>query len=65
MDDKGTISSERYPESGTFGFAARKDADPTVRHYTVVRESNDGPWRLLKAWRTDEKGKTTEEYFVP
>jgi hypothetical protein len=64
-NDKGVLSSERHPSQGTFGFAARKEADPTVCHYTVVRKSKDGPWRLLKGWRTDENGKTIEEFPVP
>jgi hypothetical protein len=64
-DDKGTISSETHSELGIFVFAARKDADPTVCHYTVARSSRNGPWRLLKAWRTDENGKTIEEFALP
>ena len=63
-DDRGTISFEAHPDPGTFGFAARKEGDSTVCHYTVVRESK-GPWRLLKAWQTDENGKTIGEFPLP
>ncbi len=64
-NDKGTISLETHPDPETFGFAARKPGDSTVCHYTVTRTSKCSPWRLRKAWRTDENNKTIEELPVP
>lgn len=37
----------------------------SLYHYTCVRTSNSGPWKLQKAWRTDSNGNTIEEYPVP
>ncbi len=53
----------RLPNSGTCD--AAKEGDPTIYHYTVVRDAKDGAWKLQKAWRTDAKGKVIEEYPVP
>lgn len=64
-NDKGTISLESHPDSRTFGFAARKQGDSSVYHYIINRTSDDGPWTLLKAWQTDQAGKTIEEFPVP
>lgn len=64
-DDRGIVSSETHSDPGVFDFTARKEADPTVCHYTVARKSKEGPWALVKAWRTDENGKTIEEFPLP
>src|SRR5581483_10630198 len=64
-DDKGTISFETYRDPGIFGFAARKEAEPTVCHYTIMRKSKEDSWKLQKAWRTDKSGKTIEEFPLP
>jgi hypothetical protein len=70
-DEKGTYPAsswmkaqpEDYPVSRTFEF--KKDgADPSNCHYTVVKASKDGGWRLQKAWRTDENARVVEEYSV-
>lgn len=42
-----------------------KNGDSSIYHYTVIRTSKHGPWKLHKAWRTDSDGKTLEEYPVP
>ena len=44
---------------------ARKNEGSSIYHYTVVRASEEGPWRLQKAWRTDQTGRMLEEYPVP
>lgn len=64
-NDKGTIRLETHPDLETFGFSARKQGDSSVCHYTVTRTSNDGAWKLQKAWRTDQHNKTIEEFPVP
>jgi hypothetical protein len=42
-----------------------KNGDPSVYHYTLTRTSRRGPWKLQKAWRTDQHGHTIEEYPLP
>ncbi len=42
-----------------------KNGDSSIYHYTVTRTSKDGSWKLQKAWRTDDNGKTLEEYPIP
>jgi len=44
---------------------ARKKGDSSTYHYTVIRASEKGSWKLQKAWRTDQDGKTIEEFPVP
>ena len=50
-------------QSATFGFS--KKSDLFICHYTVARASESSPWNLQKAWRTDQNGKTIEEFPVP
>ena len=38
---------------------------PSLYHYTCVRTSRNGSWKLQKAWRTDSDGKMLEEYPIP
>ena len=42
-----------------------KNDDSSIYHYKVTRASEEGPWKLQKAWRTDQTGRTLEEYPVP
>jgi hypothetical protein len=42
-----------------------KNGDSSVYHYTFTRAAKQDPWKLQKAWRTDQKGHTMEEYPVP
>jgi hypothetical protein len=42
-----------------------KDGDASVYHYVVRRLSDGHSWRLHKAWRTDQSGKTIEQFPVP
>jgi hypothetical protein len=48
-------------QSVTVGFWKK---DSSICHYTVVRASTDGAWKLQKAWRTDQNNKTIEEFPV-
>ena len=43
----------------------RKKDDPSTYHYTVIRVAKIGSWKLQKAWRTDQDGKTIQEFPVP
>jgi hypothetical protein len=42
-----------------------KNGDSSIYHYTVTRASEAGPWKLQKAWRTDQTGRTLKEYPLP
>jgi hypothetical protein len=42
-----------------------KNGDVSIYHYTVIRTSKRDPWKLQKAWRTDQNGHTIEEYPLP
>lgn len=44
---------------------ARKNGDPSTYHYTVIRASATGSWKLQKAWLTDQDGTTIEQFRVP
>ena len=43
----------------------QKQGDPSMYHYAVIRASEKGSWKLQKAWRTDQNGRTLEKYPVP
>jgi hypothetical protein len=64
-NDKGKLSAETHPDPETFGFAAGKEGDSMVCHYLIARNSKESPWRLKRAWRTDQNGKVIEEFSVP
>lgn len=64
-NDQGTISPETHSDTETFGFSARKQGDDTICHFTVTRASTDSPWRLQKAWRTDQNNHIIEVFPVP
>ncbi len=42
-----------------------KKGDSSIFHYELSRASEDSPWKLQKAWRTDQNDHTIEEYPVP
>jgi hypothetical protein len=52
--------SGAYPFSQGFDF--HKTGDSSVYHYDVLQAFQNGPWKLKKAWRTDQNGKMIEEY---
>lgn len=60
--DKGAVTLEGYSNSVTV--AISKNGDSSLYHYSVSQQSKDGPWKLQRAWRTDQKGRVTEEYSV-
>lgn len=62
-NDEGAIYLEPYPNYEAFD--GRKNGDSCIYHYQVARNSNDSPWKLKKAWRTDQDSKTVEEYSAP
>jgi len=62
-NEEGPIYLEAQPDAQTYDF--RKNGDPVTSHYRVMRESKDHPWKLQKAWRTDQNGHPIEEDPVP
>jgi hypothetical protein len=52
-----------YLDSGTWD--ALKNGDSSIYHYTFARTVKNGPWKLQKAWRTDQNGHTLEAYLLP
>jgi len=53
-----------HPNSMTVDHV-RKKGDSSSYYFTVVRASEDSPWKLQKAWRTDAQDHTLETYPVP
>lgn len=51
-----------FPDDVTFNFGTVGDA--AIYHYELTRPSPHERWKLIKAWKTDGKGNTTE-YTVP
>jgi len=62
--DKGEAALETYsyfaPKSVTLRI--RKQGDRSFYHYTLIRPSEAAGWQMQKAWRTDRKGRTLEQY---
>jgi len=54
---------ERCPQSATLD--VQKNGDSSIYHYAVSRASEGSPWKLQKAWRTDQDDHAIEEYPVP
>ena len=51
-----------YLDTGTWDVV--KSGDSSVYHYAFTRTSKNGLWKLQKAWRTDQNGKTVEAWKV-
>ncbi len=61
---KGTEAAQlRAPNWVSFD-QVRKKGDSCVYHYDLWRPSQGKPWRLQRAWRTDQNGHTVEEYTI-
>ena len=60
---KSPDNPDIYPFSPTFNVT--KNGDVSKYHYTFVKTSKNAPWKLQKAWRTDAKDHTVEEYPIP
>jgi hypothetical protein len=66
-DDKSVAKSASFSCRSTLtgSLTVRKIGDSSVYHFQVIRASEDSPWKLQKAWRSDKKGNAIEEYPVP
>lgn len=63
-DDHGRLDYSG-PHSNALTFTCSKNGDSSIYHYTIARASKDSPWKLQKAWQTNQNGRTIEEYPVP
>jgi hypothetical protein len=70
-DDHGKTTTFHFnhgfsPYLDTATVETLKNGDSSsLYHYTFTRTAENGPWKLQKAWRTDQKGHTIEEYPLP
>jgi len=46
-------------------FEVEKTGETSIYHYQVRRATEGSLWKLVKAWRTDARGRVLEEYPVP
>jgi len=44
---------------------SQKKDNPSIYHHTLVRESKDSPWKIQRAWRTDQIGREIEQFPIP
>jgi hypothetical protein len=62
---KGATYLETNSNSGlksSVTFDVLKNGDSSIYHFTVTRASKDSPWKLQKAWRTDQNDHAIEKY---
>ncbi len=45
-------------------FLVNETGEAFTNHYTLVRPDKGAAWRLDKAWRTNPRGRTVEEWPV-
>ena len=62
-NDSGTFYLEAYPNYEAFD--GSKNGGLFRYHYQVSQMAKGSSWKLQKAWRTDQDGKTVEEFPVP
>ena len=55
--------STNYPWSRTFRLYRGKE-EQFLYHYTLVKESPEASWKLDRAWKTDTRGNTIEEFSL-
>jgi hypothetical protein len=64
--DKGDFTYHLSFPDNLATFEGRKNGDGSnIYHYKFMRASKDHPWKMQKAWRTDQHDHITEEYVVP
>lgn len=51
-----------YPITVTFDAAV--NGEEFLLHYQLERASQNGPWQLKRAWRTDQAGQAQHEYSL-
>jgi hypothetical protein len=63
-DDHGQLHYFFGAHSNALIFTSSKNGDSLIYHYAIARASNDGPWKLQKAWQTDKNDKMIQEFPV-
>jgi hypothetical protein len=63
-DDKGQLACSG-PRTSPLTLTIRKTGDSFIYHYTIARASQDSPWKLQKAWQTDQNGRMIQEFPMP
>jgi hypothetical protein len=65
-DEREPVYSDTfsYPDPQSVIVILLKDGHAFRYYYTITRASADSQWKLTKAWRTDEGGRTIEQYAV-
>jgi hypothetical protein len=68
--DHGKTTAFHYnhvpsPYLDTATWDALISGNSSIYHYTFTRTAKNGPWKLQKAWATDQTGHTVEEYPLP
>jgi len=61
--EDASISLEGHPGPETYVF--RKESALSTCHYRIGRTSKTAPWKLQKAWRTDQHDVLVEKFPVP
>ena len=65
-EEPGRSSNIKFdPATNTTAVDTLKDGDPSIYHYLVRHKSGGNSWKLQRAWRTDQSGKTVEEFSAP
>lgn len=69
-EDRGTTTAFQFnhdasPYLDTATWDVLKNGDSSIYHYTFTRAAKNAPWKLQKAWRTNQNGHTIEEYPLP
>lgn len=69
-DSHGTLTAFHFTQAAspyldTATWDGQMNGDSSIRHFSLTRTSKNGPWKLQKAWRTDQSGHTIEEYPLP
>lgn len=59
------LTSSRRPIGTSVTFDFCSNSGTSVFHYQVIQMSKDDPWKLKKAWRTDQNGHLIEQYPIP
>lgn len=60
--DKGSFYRGLIPGVDTFVF--HKFGDPSFLNYQFSKTTKEGDWKLERAWRSDENGKTIENFPI-
>jgi hypothetical protein len=60
-----SLEAFSYPDPQSLILSLVKDGNSSIYKYTVTQISEASPWKLQKAWRTDQAGSTVEEYSLP